>query len=209
MPNIPYPDVPNAPGVPNVPRQPNAALPQNPTLQTTFIDIRSNAPQWVVLDANGGIILQPDTYAEFTVKASNVVANYPTEQGSFSSYNQVEKPYDIKLIALVSGQGDLQRGEFMQTVFNLRRSLTLTTIVTPDATYSSNKLVDYSYSQRADHGLTLLIVELMFKEIRTTAVTKKTPAQPSGQSKKKVGQVQPVPATTQQKAQIKPLAFKP
>lgn len=171
--------------------------------------LNSQTPEWAILDENGGIMLQPDTLGEFNVKGSSVIPNYPIEQGGFSSYNQVEKPYTIKLTGLVSGQGDLTRGQFLQTVFDLRRTLTLTTIVTPDATYSNNKLIDYSYSQRAEHGLTLLMVELMFQEVRSTATTKITVAQPSGQDKKKVGQVTTVAPTTQQKSTVKPLAFKP
>lgn len=207
MPTIQYPNVPNAPGVPNVPRNPTAAPAPAPALNKVRLPNSSVNEAWKIVDSTGKVILKPDTYADFQVRAENIIPNYPIENGGFSSYNQVEKPYNIKMTAIITGIGDLSRGKFFQTVVDLKRSLDVVTIVTPDAIFDNAKLISYNWSQRADHGLTMLQIELVFQEIRQTASAKITVAKPAGNDKKKIGQVSPVPPTAKQSAlskQVKP-----
>jgi len=208
MPNIPYPDVPNAPGVPNVPRSPNAQFDGQVTQSFTQTIVQTNASKWAILDDSGRTVLQPDTYTDFQIRSEAIIPNYPVEQGGFSSYNQVDKPYNIKITAVVTGSGDLSRGQFVQSVIDLKESLNLSTIVTPDAVFSDAKLISYGWSQRSNHGLTMLMVELIFQEVRQTATAVITVAKPSGQDKKKIGQVSTIPPTAQQSSQSKSVVFK-
>ena len=214
MPNIPYPNVPNAPGVPNVPVnpvQPNGGVIVQPTLtvnkESTVTNINSQV--WKIVDNKGAIVLDADTYNDFNIRAEAVIPNYPIEEGGFSSYNQVDKPYGLKLTAIVSGNEDISRAQFIDQVVELKESLTLVTIVTPDGIFDDAKLISYSYSNKANQGLTILMVEMIFQEVRQTASAVVTAAKPSGQAKVKTGQVSPVPPTNQQASNAKPLAFKP
>ena len=211
MPLIPYPQVPVAQGVPNVPRNGASTTPTpTPSSSSTQSVVNGNTATWQVVDNDSGaIILKPDTYADFNIRAESVIPNYPIEQGGFSSYNQVEKPYGITLTAIVAGKGESSRQQFINQIQILKESLNLVTIVTPDSLYDNAKLVSYSYSNKSNQGLTLLIVEMIFQEVRQTATAIVKVANPSGQSQVKVGQVSPIPPTTQQSALSKPLAFKP
>ena len=207
MPLIEYPDVPDEPGVPNIPRNPTAPPVQQSTQPTTNSVVEVNTLPWMIVDDNGGLLLSPDTYADFQVRAESVIPNYPIEKGGFSSYNQVEKPYGIKLTAIVTGKSGVTRNQFIESIQSLKSSLTLASIVTPYTTYSNAKLIDYNWTQKSDHGLTMLMIELTFQEIRQTANAVVTVANPSGQDKKSIGQVSPIPPTNKQASQS--LAFKP
>jgi len=211
MPLIPYPDVPNVEGVPNVPRQANAPyvppVPQ-PSTVSSLTQIKNDTPQWQIVNDGGGLFLQPDTYADFNISEECVIPNYPIEQGGFSSYNQVQRPYGIKLTAIITGNKDLTRGTFIQSVKDLKNSLELVTIVTPDTLFQNAKLIRYNWTQKSYQGLTMLSIELVFQEIRQTAVAIVTAATPSGQNQKKIGQVSPIQPTTQQQSQVKSVVFK-
>ena len=222
MPYIQYPNVPNAPGVPVVPRNPatsNAYAPTTTTAATADITVQSNSAEWQVVDVNGALQLQPDTYADFQIRAEAVIPDYPIEQGGFASYNQVQKPFMIKLTAIITGlqidngttkaAGNDKRNTFLLAVKTLKESLNLSTVVTPDTVFDNAKLIDYNWSQRSDKGLTMLLVELVFKEVRQTATATVTTAKPDGQNKKAIGQVSPVVPTNQQASLAKPLAFLP
>ena len=156
--------------------------------------------QWGILDSNGRALLSPDSVIRFELRGEVKVANYPVEQGSFSSYNQVYEAFDARLTVACNGQGVMTRKQFLDAVESLRNSLTLASIATPDAVYKSMKLVHYDYRRESTQGVTLLLVDLWFHEVRIAGQSVAPTAQPDGASPTQQGQLAPTQATTDQLA---------
>lgn len=150
--------------------------------------------QYAILDAtSGSILLTPDTCRSLEYKGEQRVADYPIEQGGFSSYNKVALPFDLRL-TLSCGGGDLvqqlasgalsavdaylnsllgtsfgqpmTRSAFILACEQLLASLTLVDVVTPDRTYTSLNCVHFGYSKTKDAGAGMVHADLWFREIR-------------------------------------------
>lgn len=154
---------------------------------------------FAVVDANsGGAIVTADTWQSVEYRSEQRVADYPIEQGGFSSYNKVAEPFDLRLV-LVCGGGDLTqqllgstlesvdayidsltgasftqpmtRSQFILACESLQSSLQLVDVITPDRTYEQLNCVHFSYSKSREKGAGVVYGELWFREIRisTTA----------------------------------------
>lgn len=109
--------------------------------------------------------------------------------GSYSSYNKVAQPARISMRVMLEGSTafsgaipsipslDLNnkslvvtsRTEMINKLEAMRFSADLYNIETPDRVYANYDLVSYSFPIRPNSGVTLLIVDLVFQEVRTTA----------------------------------------
>lgn len=208
MPLIPFPDVPQLPGVPAIPRLPStiggaiasvAAVASAASLQPA--DPYAATP-WQITDDTGNPLVVPDSVVEFEYRGEMRVADHPVEQGSFASYNKVIVPFDARLTISCGGRGAMTREAFLSTLQSLRLSLQLVTLVTPDAIYPDCNLVHVDYRRTNRHGVSLLLAQLWFQEIRVTGVATVTTVQPSGASPTGVGDVSPQSPTPQQSQAI-------
>lgn len=202
---IPYPDVPSAPGVPPLPVPPAGYNYPAPAANESTLETDSSAsvdriPQWQITDANGAELLTPDSVIEFEYRGEMKVSQYPMEQGSFASYNKIEMPFDARMTVACNGNGSMTRDAFLGTIEALRKSLILISIVTPDATYQNCNLVHFDYRRESRQGISLILAQLWFQEIRIVSAGTTTTAQPDGADPKANGQLSPVDPTPQQAA---------
>ena len=212
MPLIPYPDVPyGAGGVPQVPIAPAGYEYPIPPANTSELESQQNAPvvatsnfsnNWQIVDQYGNQVLIPDSVISFEYRNDRNIPNYPVEQGGFASYNKVALPYNIRTILSCGGSGAMTRAQFLVAVETLLDSTDLYSIITPDLIYENANLIHVNFRREARSGATLLKVEMFFEEVRTTAISKSIPREPSGNSSVKNGQVSPVPPTAAQTASI-------
>lgn len=207
MPLIPYPDVPDAPGVPNVPRAPASAESQGTLSEVTVSgsDEVTTAPQatdWAILDDRGAVVLQPDSFISFEYRGEQKISNYPVEQGSFASYNKVAMPFDIRVVIACGGQDAMTRQDFVTALDDMLADINLYSLSTPDFVYDDVNLVHVNYRREAKQGVTLLLAELWFNEIRQSATATVKTQQPSGAEATANGQVAPVAPTSPQKTAI-------
>lgn len=192
---IPFPDVPQVPGVPAVFR--NLTIPTPAQLLNIALggitDLIFGTPLWGVYDQDGNKVLEPDSFLGIRFRNGARVPNAPMEAGSFSSYNKVQTPFDAVISMAISA--DLAaRQVFLGTVGALVQTTDLYAVVTPEISYGSANMVDYSYTRSERQGVTLIIVELFFKEIRESAVAQFSQVQaPSGANPVNDGQVQAFP----------------
>lgn len=148
-------------------------------------------PHWALLDKNGKPVITPDSVVSFEYRGENKISSYPVEQGSFASYNKVAFPYDIRMMVSCGGQGSTSRDTFLQVLELMRQSTDLYDLATPDFLYQNVNLTRFDYRRQATNGVTLLLVDLQFEEVRVTATaTYDNTAQASGAADKPVGTVQ-------------------
>jgi hypothetical protein len=205
MPLIPYPDVPLVTGVPPLPVPPVGF--DFPLQDVNLDSLESDSPaavdvvpQWQITDSNGAELLTPDSVIDFEYRNENKISNYPVEEGSFASYNKIATPFDARVTLACNGNGGMTREQFLGTVKALLDSLTLITIVTPDATYQNCNLVHFDYRRESRQGISLVVAQLWFQEVRTVSAGTTSTAQPDGADAKANGQVSPVDPTTKQTA---------
>lgn len=207
MPFIIYPDVPNIPGIglPQLPQPPigyqfpssGGDLTELDASDTTSLD---NTPVWSITDTSGNSLLQPDSVIDFEYRGEMKIPTYPIEGGSFRSYNKIPIPYDIRMTVACNGNGQQTRDEFLSACEALRESLDTAVINTPDDVYDSVNMIHFDYRREARQGVSLLLVQLWFQEIRVDQTGQIQTSEPDGMDPSQNGQVSPVNPTTGQSA---------
>jgi hypothetical protein len=199
MPLIPFPNVPQVPGVPAVLR--DLTIPSLSQLANIALgglaELIFGIPPWGIYDQQGNEVLQPDTFLGIRFKNGARIADFPMEAGSFSSYNKVQTPFDAA-VRMSLGGDTVSRAQFLVTIEALLQTTDLYSVVTPEISYPSVNLVNYSYSRQQRNGAAMIVVDLMFEEVRQSAMAQFAQVQdPSGASPVNDGQVQayPIPAT--------------
>lgn len=190
---IPFPDVPALPGVPAIPRSLLNVAAGVAAVASAFIPASLFGVQWALLDSNGNPVLQPDSFVNFEYKEEHKIPNYPIEQGSFQSYNKVALPFDCRVVVSCGGNGMMSKEEFLNAIESLISSLTLVQIVTPNKTYQNCNLIHVDYRRESTRGVSLILAQLWFQEVRIAQQTVPPTAEPSGTSTINNGAVSPVP----------------
>ena len=198
---IKFPDVPIAPGIPDVRRSAIGIVSRvSPKLlgAITRYDMFGLVdglfgPKWGIYDKQGKPILDVDSVVMFDYRGEHRISEYPVEMGSFSSYNKVAYPYDIRMVVACTGYGKQKRDRFLQQLDLLQQTTELYDIATPDFTYTNVNLTRYDYRRTSREGVTLLLVDLHWQEVRVmaNAVYKQT-AQPAGMLGKVMGTVKAI-----------------
>jgi len=200
MPFIDFPNVPIAPGVPDVRRSAIGIAATTGLIglaegvdQFGLLD-RIIGPRWAVLEKNGNAAIEPDSVVRFSYRGEEKLATHPVESGGFSTYNKVALPYDIQMTIACNGQGQMTRPSIIGRLERLKASTDLFDIVTPDFAYLDVNMTSYDYRRQSSQGVSLLLIEMRFEEIRETARATTPPTQqPSGESNVTLGTVNPRP----------------
>jgi hypothetical protein len=108
------------------------------------------------------------SFIDFEFKQDWPIADYQVEQGGFQSYDKVQLPFDIP-IRIASGGTASERQQFIDACDAIANSLSLFDIVTPEGAYSSCSVTHMEFRRTAENGVSLIVVELFFKEIRVTS----------------------------------------
>lgn len=192
MPLIPLPKIPNVLGAPIVKRVLGLTNEVNylvarlliakALLESLFLDIFGQ--QWTIVGLDGSQII-PDSVISFEYRNEAKVSDYPVDPNSFSNYNKVASPFDIRLVMTCGGKGEMTREAFIAALDGMLASTDLWLITTPDQTYQNVNMIHYDFKREAKSGVTLLTVECWFTEIRQTAsaTTKKTQTASGADSK--------------------------
>lgn len=97
------------------------------------------------------------------------ISDYPVEQGGFQSYDKVQLPFAFRVRLAVSGNAAVLQ-TFLSSIQSIANDVSgLYTIVTPSQIYQSCTVTHYDYQRRAEQGVSLLIVDLWFIQVRQTA----------------------------------------
>ncbi|MCY1196906.1 hypothetical protein D9M72_82620 [compost metagenome] len=197
MPLIPFPNVPQVPGVPAVLR--DLTVPSVSELANLGLGALAafifGVPRWGVYDQDGQQVLEFDTFLGIRFRDGSRISSFPVEQGTFSTFNKVDTPYDAAMRFAHSGDMD-SRAALLDKLTELKSSVELFSVVTPEKSYPSANVVAYSYERSPRTGPSQLVVELYVEEVRQTAVGDfGETAEPGGAEEESNGQVQTFPVS--------------
>jgi len=204
MPFIPFPDIPKLPGVPAIPRSSTAPTPPINPVSTARIPNNAYTSGWGFIEEAGDSKLIPDSFIDFEYREERKIPNYPVEGGGFSSYNKVALPFDVRVTVSCNGNGIMSKENFLYVIEQYINSLTLLSVITPNFTYNNCNLIHVDYRREAKQGVSLIIAQLWFQEVKIAQAAVPTTTEPSGAVAENNGQVSPITYNPSQ-----PLAFKP
>lgn len=228
--NILYPDIPVYPGVPAIVRPLSSAIASSPVLAISLGTISGilgqslqQAPRWGIFTAAGaqlgiatagnpvvnalatqvtGIASAVLSTLGFEFVKESRVSDFATEGGLFTTYNKVRTSNNPTVMLALSGS-ESDRSYFLKALEEACDSTDAYNIVTPERTYVNYTIERITGPQRrASNGVTLLIVEVTLKEIRTVSASYATvapivsPVDPSATSSVDGGKVQAKAADT-------------
>jgi hypothetical protein len=194
---ISFPNVPNLPGVPS--------LPQNGVIQALQVSgaaaTLAKTNQWQIADYQYGTpVIVPDSVVEFEFRGEQKIPSYPIENGSFNTYNKVAVPFDARVTVTCGGNGSMSKTGFLAAIKVLLEGLNLVSIVTPDASYGPCNLVHVDYRRESRQGVSLIMAQLWFQEVRQAGATITPAATPDAAAPVTLGQLSPIAPTTAQSA---------
>jgi hypothetical protein len=117
------------------------------------------------------------------------ISDYPQEQGAFQSYNKVTLPFDVKVRLTCQGD-EAARQAFLTTCLGIAgaNAPAVFDVQTPEIVFTSCSATHINWRREADQGVTLIVVELWFKQIAvTTATTFENTQQPGDASPQSLG----------------------
>ena len=141
---------------------------------------------------SGNPVLTPDSVLSLEWHGEERISDYPVQNGQFVSYNKVKVPFDLRMVMTCQGKNVIQdalqsvtqslnqalsniglafgqpmsRDAFLRQLDEMLDSTDLYDVVTPDKVYQNVNLVAYNHAKKNDEGGTLIIAELMFREVR-------------------------------------------
>ena len=148
--------------------------------------------KWGIANSSGQIIVACDSVISFDYSSSYNIPNYPIEGGSFTSYNKVYEPFEIKMVLALGGNNPIAnaiaaansgsltgvlngltgvsaRTTFLQQIEAAKTSLEILSVLTPELTYPSVNVVHVDYNRNPKEGVTLLKVEIWLEQVNQTA----------------------------------------
>lgn len=167
----------------------------SPVIQPAAIAGQS-APSFSPISAIAPLIGGPNvspvfaSFVDFEYAQEWPLSTYQQEQGAFQAYDKVTLPWDVK-VHLACGGSPSTRQAFLSTVLAVANSFSLYDILTPEMTFSSCNVSHISWPRSANSGVSLIVVDLWFKEIPVTATASFTNTQsPSDSSQQALGNQQ-------------------
>lgn len=166
-----FPNVPIAPGVPPLPRLPGS-IPAVITLlvQDAISLFGLGVPQQWGLFLNGAPAILAESVVSFEFKSGANISDFQVEQGGFESYNKVQRPFDVRLRFSTGGTAQ-DRQALLASLEQAKQSLDLYDAVTPEMTYESVNVIDYSYRRTAQNGFAMIVVDVLCEQVRQQATS--------------------------------------
>lgn len=198
-----FPDVPNVLGVPALRREfttrQTTRLIISRILSRILLSRFTNRGVWGLYNKDGKLIEASSVYS-LDFKGPSKISEVPLQNGSFAAYNKVQVP-DFYLLRLVKTGSDALRNQFLIDIDTAKKSTDLYYIVTPEKTYLNVSIEEYIYKRTAQDGVSMLIVDITFKEIRQvrpafSTVKLQDAKSPTALSSLSGGLVQPIALTT-------------
>lgn len=170
--------------------------------------LRSTTGNWTITGADGQALAVFDTFFGCDYRGESKVASKPVEQGGFASYNKSASP-DIVNVALGKTGKPSELTALLETLQQLRDSVDLVSVVTPEKTFLDYSLEAYDYQRSASAGVDRLLVSMRLVEVRQVSPdysSEQIPAPKNAADKgsKNAGKQQPqdADAATQKRAEL-------
>lgn len=147
------------------------------------------ATKWGIYDSTNTSIATAAHVLSVDYEVGYAVPNAPLTDGSFASYNKVKRPYNARVTLVCDGKesgnnsissmikslvgdgvsSDLHvRSDFLNALDRVVQDTNLYSVYTPEKTYLNANIVAYRFRRDVRQGVTMIVVEIMLQEIRTT-----------------------------------------
>ena len=159
-------------------------------VENILITALQSAPQWGIFDSDGNQVgIAPNSQSALQAIGSTLlsqltgssqpslstgdmeyvregrISDFQIEQGSFASYNKVQMPANPTVTLILQGSAN-DRTYLLDALEAACISTDLYSVVTPEYVYVNYSVERFSYQRRPQRGVTLLVVEVVLKEIR-------------------------------------------
>lgn len=141
-------------------------LSSNP--DSTDLLSQQSGPQWAIYNTGSSdAAIEPDSFLDIDFRGEARTSDYPVEKGAFADYNKVQVPEEIR-VRLACSNDQMSRGDFLTQLESMKQSTNLYDIATPDQFYISYTLTHYDYTRKSTNGVSLIVAECWFEEVRQT-----------------------------------------
>lgn len=130
----------------------------------------------------GMTVFEPTGWVSAEPVGDAAIVNAPIEKGSYTSYNKVRRPAELRVVFVLEGWSaytgalpnitnfsTLSRTGLLGILDTMKNTACTYDIETPDCVYEGYDLAHYDYSISARGGLTLLKVSATFQQVMDIA----------------------------------------
>ena len=148
-----------------------------------------------------GADITPDSVLEMSFQAESEATSEPIEKGGFASFYKTNSPETVSLVFSFSAD-DARQNNALNKIRERKENYDLISILTPTHLYENMTIVSYSYNRTNTDGMTMLVLQVDFQQIKQVAVNTGVVAEfknATSAKKKNTGKKQKVDTETEAK----------
>lgn len=148
-----------------------------------------------------GADITPDSVLEMSFQSESEATSEPIEKGGFASFYKTNSPETVSLVFSFSAD-DARQNTALDKIRERKENYDLISILTPTHLYENMTIISYSYNRTNTDGMTMLVLQVDFQQIKQVAVNTGVVAvfkNVTSAKKKNTGKKQKVDAETEAK----------
>ena len=145
------------------------------TQETTTLNAESGASyvyDVYMSDTQEGIFgadITPDSVLEMSFQSESEATSEPIEKGGFASFYKTNSPETVSLVFSFSAD-DARQNTALDKIRERKENYDLISILTPTHLYENMTILSYSYNRTNTDGMTMLVLQVDFQQIKQVAV---------------------------------------
>ena len=116
-----------------------------------------------------GADISPDSVLEMSFQAESEATSEPIEKGGFASFYKTNSPETVSLVFSFSAD-DAKQNNALDKIRERKENYDLISILTPTHLYENMTIISYSYNRTNTDGMTMLVLQVDFQQIKQVAV---------------------------------------
>lgn len=116
-----------------------------------------------------GADITPDSVLEMSFQAESEATSEPIEKGGFASFYKTNSPETVSLVFSFSAD-DARQNNALDKIRERKENYDLISILTPTHLYENMTIISYSYNRTNTDGMTMLVLQVDFQQIKQVAV---------------------------------------
>ena len=120
-----------------------------------------------------GADITPDSVLEMSFQSESEATSEPIEKGGFASFYKTNSPETVSLVFSFSSD-DAKQNNVLDKIKERKENYDLISILTPTHLYENMTILSYSYNRTNTDGMTMLVLQVDFQQIKQVAVNVNT-----------------------------------
>ena len=116
-----------------------------------------------------GADITPDSVLEMSFQSESEATSEPIEKGGFASFYKTNSPETVSLVFSFSSD-DAKQNNVLDKIKERKENYDLISILTPTHLYENMTILSYSYNRTNTDGMTMLVLQVDFQQIKQVAV---------------------------------------